>query len=117
MSPVPPAAEEQLVTDVWSSYWTNLRVQRLRPSLWRCFVLKDQLENTGAKNQCRCSYFNAVANVANNGEFFDLATEYVDIEAAIQQTLKSGTNMHAGLLAGKARQCWMQIQVLIARNI
>ena len=45
--------------------------------------------------------FNKVANVANDGKFFNLATEYDGIEAAIKQEVKSGTNTHAGLLAGK----------------
>lgn len=97
-----PAAEEQLVTDVVFVLDKSTSATVEAKSLEMLRSLKDQLENTGAKINVGVVIFNAVANVANNGEFFDLATEYADIEAAIQQTLKSGTNMHAGLLAGKA---------------
>lgn len=97
-----PAAEEQLVTDVVFVLDKSTSATVEAKSLEMLRSLKDQLENTGAKINVGVVIFNAVANVANNGEFFDLATEYADIEAAIQQTIKSGTNMHAGLLAGKA---------------
>ena len=43
--------------------------------------------------------FNKVANVT---DFMDLSTEYDEIETAIKQNISSGTNTHAGLLAGKA---------------
>lgn len=46
--------------------------------------------------------FNNKANVANDGKFFDLSTQYSEIEGAIKQDVSSGTNTHAGLLAGKA---------------
>ncbi len=63
--------------------------------------LKVHVEETGATVKVGVVIFNKVANVANDGKFFNLATEYDGIEAAIKQEVKSGTNTHAGLLAGK----------------
>lgn len=39
---------------------------------------------------------------ANKTDWMDLGTQYEDIEAAITEEIGSGTNTHAGLLAGKA---------------
>ena len=39
---------------------------------------------------------------AKTAELIDLTTGYTELENAIQQTTSSGTNTHAGLLAGKA---------------
>lgn len=59
--------------------------------------LQAQIENTKAKVNVGVVIFNKEAHVTN---FMDLATQYDDIETAIKQDISSGTNTHAGLLAG-----------------
>lgn len=61
-------------------------------------ALKNQVENTGAKVNVGVVIFNKVANASG---FFDLETEFNQIEAEIKKKITSGTNAHAGLLAGK----------------
>lgn len=64
-----PAAEEQLVTDVVFVLDKSTSATVEAKSLEMLRSLKDQLENTGAKINVGVVIFNAVANVANNGEF------------------------------------------------
>ncbi len=96
-----PSSEEQLVSDVVfvldKSTSANLESQALA----MLSNLKNQIKKTGAQVNVGVVIFNKVANIANDGKFFDLATEYDDIESAIKQEISSGTNTHAGLLAGK----------------
>lgn len=96
-----PSSEEQLVSDVVfvldKSTSANLESQALA----MLSNLKNQIKKTGAKVNVGVVIFNKVANIANDGKFFDLATEYNSIENAIKPEIKSGTNTHAGLLAGK----------------
>ena len=96
-----PSSEEQLVSDVVfvldKSTSANLESQALA----MLSNLKNQIKQTGAKVNVGVVIFNKVANIANDGKFFDLAIEYDDIESAIKQEISSGTNTHAGLLAGK----------------
>ena len=96
-----PSSEEQLVSDVVfvldKSTSANLESQALA----MLSNLKNQIKKTGAKVNVGVVIFNKVANIANDGKFFDLATEYNNIENAIKQEINSGTNTHAGLLAGK----------------
>lgn len=61
-------------------------------------ALKNQVENTGAKVNVGVVIFNKVANASG---FFDLETEFNQIEAEIKKEITSGTNAHAGLLAGQ----------------
>ena len=94
-----PSAEKQLVTDVVlvldKSTSTDLENQVLNI----LEDLKSQIEGTGAKINVGVVIFNKVANVS---EFMDLSTQFNDIETAIKQEFTSGTNTHAGLLAGKS---------------
>ena len=64
-------------------------------------ALKEQTAKTGAKVKVGVVIFNKQANVT--APLTDLATDsgYKTIEAAIKQGFSSGTNTHAGLLAGK----------------
>jgi len=97
-----PSSEEQLVSDVVlvldkSTSGTETQTKALQ-------MLQDlqaQVANTNAKVNVGVVIFNNKANVANDGNFYDLATQYSDIEAAVGQTLHSGTNSHAGLIAGE----------------
>ena len=95
-----PSAEEPLVTDVVfvldKSTSPNLQEEALK-------MLSDlmaQVETSNAKVKVGVVIFNKVAN--NVLPLTDLDTGYEAIEAAIKTEISSGTNTHAGLLAGKA---------------
>ena len=62
-------------------------------------ALKEKAASTKAKVKVGVVIFNKQAN--KTAPLTDLATGYDDIQAAIEQTISSGTNTHAGLLAGK----------------
>ena len=97
-----PSAEEPLVSDIVFVLDKSTSAQLEQQALDMLGKLKVHVEETGATVKVGVVIFNKVANVANDGKFFNLATEYDGIEAAIKQEIKSGTNTHAGLLAGKA---------------
>lgn len=97
-----PAAEEQLVSDVVFVLDKSTSAALEDQALKMLEDLKNQLDETKAKINVGVVIFNKVANVANGGNFYDLSTDYEDIKTAIKQNISSGTNMHAGLLAGKA---------------
>ena len=96
-----PSAEEPLVSDIVFVLDKSTSAQLEQQALDMLGKLKVHVEETGATVKVGVVIFNKVANVANDGKFFNLATEYDGIEAAIKQEVKSGTNTHAGLLAGK----------------
>ena len=75
-----PAAEEQLVTDVVFVLDKSTSAAVEAKSLEMLRSLKDQLENTGAKINVGVVILMRLPMSPNNGEFFDLATEYADIE-------------------------------------
>lgn len=95
-----PSAQEQLVTDVvfvldksTSANVTDQIVEMLRD-------LSDQVKSTGAEVKVGVVIFNMVANVEL--ELTNLNNDNMPaIESAIKTKLSSGTNSHAGLLAGK----------------
>ena len=60
--------------------------------------LKAEIAESGAKVKVGIVIFNKKANVT---DFMDLETEYDAIKKAIQQKISSGTNTHAGLIAGE----------------
>lgn len=97
-----PAAEEELVSDVVFVLDKSTSAALEDQALQMLQDLKAQIEETDAKVKVGVVIFNKEAHVANDGAFFDLATEYGAIETAIKQNISSGTNTHAGLLAGKA---------------
>ena len=97
-----PSAEKELTSDVvlvldksTSGTDTQTKATQMLESL------KKQVEDTDAKVNVGVVMFNNKANVANGGKFFDLATQYDAIVTAMSQELHSGTNTHAGLLAGE----------------
>ena len=96
-----PSAEEPLVSDIVFVLDKSTSAQLEQQALDMLGELRAHVEKTGATVKVGVVIFNKVANVANDGKFFNLATEYDGIEAAIKQEIKSGTNTHAGLLAGK----------------
>ena len=96
-----PSSEEPLTTDVVFILDKSTSASLISQALDMLTVLRDRAELTGAEVRVGVIIFNKTANVFNNGKFFDLKEQYAEIEAAISQEVKSGTNTHAGLLAGK----------------
>ena len=94
-----PSAEETLVSDVVFVLDKSTSADLEEQALSMLLDLKAQIEQTNAQVKVGVVIFNKVAHIT---DFLDLATQYEEIESAITQTISSGTNTHAGLLAGKA---------------
>lgn len=92
-----PSAETQLATDVVFVLDKSTSASLEDQALKMLKNLQAQIQETGAKVNVGVVIFNKKAH--KNG-FFDLATEYDKIEAAIKDPQSGGTNTHAGLLAG-----------------
>lgn len=92
-----PSAETQLASDVVFVLDKSTSAELEDQALEMLKNLQAQIQETGAKVNVGVVIFNKEAH--KNG-FFDLATEYDKIEAAIKTDISSGTNTHAGLLAG-----------------
>lgn len=93
-----PSAEKQLVTDVVFVLDKSMSAALEEQALDMLSELKTQIADSGAKVKVGVVIFNKVANVT---DFMDLETQYDDIEAAIKKDISSGTNTHAGLIAGR----------------
>ncbi len=93
-----PSAEEALASDVVFVLDKSTSAKMEEQALKMLTALKEQTEKTKAKVKVGVVIFNKQANVT---PLTDLATGYETIENAIKQTIESGTNTHAGLLAGK----------------
>ena len=94
-----PSAEEKLASDVVFVLDKSTSADLEGQALDMLTALKDQAASTKAKVKVGVVIFNKQAN--KTAPLTDLATGYDDIQAAIEQTISSGTNTHAGLLAGK----------------
>lgn len=92
-----PSAEAQLASDVVFVLDKSTSAALEEQALEMLKNLQAQIQETGAKVNVGVVIFNKEAHT--NG-FFDLATEYDKIETAIKTDISSGTNTHAGLLAG-----------------
>ena len=95
-----PSAEETLTSDVVfvldgsSSADANVVVESLR----LLNELKQAAEDNGATvNVCIVKF----KRQAFKSDWFDLATHFKDIKKAMEHKYSGGTNIHAGLLAGK----------------
>ena len=93
-----PSAEEALASDVVFVLDKSTSTELEDQALGMLAALKDQAASTEAKVKVGVVIFNKKANVT---PLTDLATGYDTIEKAIKQEISSGTNTHAGLLAGK----------------
>lgn len=91
-----PAGEEQLVTDVVFVLDKSTSAAVEQSALDMLKNLQKQLVDTNAKIKVGIVIFNKQANTFG---WFDLATQYADIETAMRTEITSGTNTHAGLLA------------------
>lgn len=92
-----PSAEAQLASDVVFVLDKSTSAALEDQALEMLKNLQAQIQETNAKVKVGVVIFNKEAHT--NG-FFDLATEYDKIETAIKTDISSGTNTHAGLLAG-----------------
>ena len=94
-----PSAEEALASDVVFVLDKSTSTELKGPALKMLAALKEKAASTEAKVKVGVVIFNKQAN--KTAPLTDLATGYDTIEKAIEQELSSGTNTHAGLLAGK----------------
>ena len=94
-----PSAEEKLASDVVFVLDKSTSADLEGQALEMLTALKEKAASTKAKVKVGVVIFNKQAN--KTAPLTDLATGYDDIQAAIEQTISSGTNTHAGLLAGK----------------
>ena len=92
-----PSAETQLASDVVFVLDKSTSAALEEQALEMLKNLQAQIQETNAKVKVGVVIFNKEAHT--NG-FFDLSTEYDKIETAIKTDISSGTNTHAGLLAG-----------------
>lgn len=92
-----PSAEAQLASDVVFVLDKSKSASLEEQALEMLKELQAQIQETNAKVKVGVVIFNSEAHAS---EFFDLATEYDKIESAIKTDISSGTNTHAGLLAG-----------------
>lgn len=95
-----PSAEEKLASDVVfvmddsTSANSNARKEALK----LLTDLKSSAKESGATINVCVVQFN---RKATRSDWFDLSTQITDIETAMDNTSGGGTNIHAGLLAGK----------------
>lgn len=93
-----PSAEVPLESDVVFVLDKSSSATVAQAALDMLKALKGQLESTNAKINVAVVIFN---KKANSSGWLDLSTQYNDIETAMKQQVTSGTNSHAGMLAGK----------------
>ena len=96
-----PSAEEKLDSDVVFVLDGSSSADSgvVDASLSLLSDLKDAAEDSGAAvNVCVVKF----KRQAYKSDWFDLSTSYDAIKAAMETTYSGGTNIHAGLLAGKA---------------
>lgn len=96
-----PAAQEQLESDVVFVLDKSTSAELEQQVITMLNGLKDQIKNTGAKVNVGVVIFNKEANRILELTELNDNTMY-SIETAIKTQISSGTNTHAGLLAGKA---------------
>ena len=96
-----PSAEEQLVSDVVFVLDKSTSTDIEAEALTMLDNLQKQIADTNAKVKVGVVIFNKEANRVL--ELTELTEENMsDIKNAIETTISSGTNTHAGLLAGKS---------------
>lgn len=94
-----PSVEEAPVYDVVFVLDKSASAELEREALAMLKQLQNQIAGTQTTIKVGVVIFNKEAHVT---ELKNLTTEYEQIEKAIKEEIKSGTNTHAGLLAGKA---------------
>ena len=95
-----PSAEEKLASDVVFVLDKSTSAELEDKALALLADLKKEVMERGVMVKVGVVIFNQAANVAS--QLTELTEEnYTTIEAAIKETILSGSNTHAGLLAGK----------------
>lgn len=94
-----PSVEEAPVYDVVFVLDKSTSAELEQNALAMLKQLQNQIAGTQTTIKVGVVIFNKEAHVT---ELKNLTTEYEQIEKAIKEEIKSGTNTHAGLLAGKA---------------
>ena len=94
-----PSAEEQLESDVVFVLDKSTSTDVEEEALAMLNNLQEQVADTNAKVKVGVVIFNKEAHQFG---WYDLEEEYAAIEEAFRTEIISGTNTHAGLLAGKA---------------
>ena len=94
-----PSAEEKLESDVVLVLDKSTSATLEDKALDMLSNLQQTVKETDAKVNVGVVIFNKEAHT--DGVLHDLATEYDTIKEAITEDISSGTNTHAGLLAGK----------------
>lgn len=93
-----PSVEEAPVYDVVFVLDKSTSAELEQNALDMLKQLQDQIEGTQTTIKVGVVIFNKEAHVT---ELKNLTTEYAQIKEAIKEKIESGTNTHAGLLAGK----------------
>lgn len=93
-----PSVEEAPVYDVVFVLDKSTSAELEQNALDMLKQLQDQIKGTQTTIKVGVVIFNKEAHVT---ELKNLTTEYAQIEEAIKEKIESGTNTHAGLLAGK----------------
>ena len=93
-----PSAEEKLENDIVFVLDKSTSVQLENEALEMLKELQAQAKKNGAKVKVGVVIFN---KEAHKSDFMDLETQYDTIAAAIRENISSGTNLSAGILAGK----------------
>ena len=93
-----PSAEEKLENDIVFVLDKSTSVQLENEALEMLKELQAQAKENGAKVKVGVVIFN---KEAHKSDFMDLETQYDAIAAAIRENISSGTNLSAGILAGK----------------
>ena len=96
-----PSREEELVSDVVFVLDKSTSAELQEEAIKMLNELQKQVEETGAKVKVGVVIFNKQANEAFALNELNAET-LPQIEEAIRKEISSGTNTHAGLLAGKA---------------
>lgn len=94
-----PSAEVPLESDVVFVLDKSSSATVVQATMDMLTTLKGQLDSTNAKINVAVVIFN---KEAHSSGWLNLSTQYSAIETAMKQEIKSGTNSHAGMLAGKA---------------
>ena len=97
-----PGVQQSLDSDVVFVLDKSTSTDLETASLDLLTQLKNHVKDTGAKVKVGVVIFNKVANVT--AQLTDISTDegFNKVKAGIESEFKSGTNTHAGLLAGKA---------------
>ena len=93
-----PSTQEELVSDIVFVLDKSTSTVVEEQALAMLRDLRAHVADTDAAVKVGVVIFNKQANVSG---WFNLETQYSNIEAAIKTKIRSGTNTHAGVLAGK----------------